>query len=315
VFEYSIQKAWEEYHKDMGLGRIAILVGSFNLLFFVIGIFIGVVRPLALAPVVLALVYILMRAKFLKLPVLLQFILAMVPIILSIKLNYLLVGQYDQMAGGFTRLDPFFMKFDQWLFGEPVALVFRSFFEGYPTLTQWVYDFMMLSYFLYFILPIYGAILYYNVLPKKERYYLGRYFASVVIFFNMNFLFYLAIPVTGPQYFLEEKFTRELPFSAFGHALHSWVGNAQTAFIDCFPSGHTGMAVLVGIWLFRLNLVQRFIISPITLGIVFATLALRYHYVLDVVAAFPMALICYTLSFLLIPLRSHRWPWKRHYES
>lgn len=311
MFEYSIQKAWEEYHKDMGLGRIAILIGSFNLLFFVIGIFMGGVRPLALVPVVLALVYILMRDKFLRLPVLAQFILATVPIILSIKLNYLLVGQFDQMAGGLTRLDPFFVSFDQWLFEGPVAKVFRSFFEGLPTLEQWSYDFMMLSYFLYFILPVYGAVLYYNILPKKERYYLGRYFASVVIFFNVNYLFYLAVPVTGPQYFLEDQFSGPLPFSAFGQALHSWVGQAQGTFIDCFPSGHTGMAMLVAIWLFRLNHIQRFLITPITLGIIFATLAVRYHYTLDVLAAFPFALACYGLSFYLIPLKSHSWPWRR----
>lgn len=311
MFEYSIQKAWEEYHKDMGLGRIAILIGSFNVLFFIIGLFMGGVRPIALVPVVFVLIYILMRDKFLSLPVLAQFILAVVPIVLSINLNYLLVGQYDQMAGGLTRLDPFFMRFDAWLFGEPVAKVFRSFFVSVPTLRQWAYDFMMLSYFLYFILPLYGAILFYKHLPKHKRYYLGRYFASVVIFFNVNFLFYLAVPVTGPQYYLKESFTKALPFSAFGQALHVWVGQAQSAFIDCFPSGHTGMAVLVGLWLFRLNHTQRFIITPITLGIIFATLAIRYHYVLDVIAAFPMALACYALSFYLIPLKNYGPSWWR----
>lgn len=305
MFEFSVQKAWEQYHQDMGLGRIAIVIALFNCFLFFLGLFIGGVRMLALAPVLLSVLYIYFRPQFLKLDPLWQFVTATIPITLTIKLNYTLIGQFDRMANGLTRVDPFFVNFDQQLFGKPVADIFFDFFVHTPILASVAYDFMMLSYVLYFLLPLYGAVLYYRLLQRQSRYYLGRYIASVVIFFNLNYLFYLGVPVTGPQYFLKSSFQEALPFSAFGAALHQAIATAQNTFIDCFPSGHAGIAILVSIWLFRLNHIQRFIITPISIGIILATLAMRYHYVLDVLAAIPLALFCYMLSYVLIPLRSH----------
>lgn len=305
MFEFSIQKAWDNYHQDMGLGRVAILVALFSAFFFYIGLFMGGARPLALAPLGLSVFYLFFRPKFLKLDPLWQFLLATLPVTVSIKLNYVLVGQFDMMANGLTRRDPFFIQFDQWLFGKPVADVFYHAVSDFPLLASVLYDFMMFSYVIYFLLPIYGAVLYYRLLEPQSRFYLGRYFASVVIFFNLNYLFYLAVPVTGPQFYLETSFQQDLPFSSFGQGLHQFIAQAQSTFIDCFPSGHAGIAILVSIWLFRLNHIQRFIITPISLGIIMATLAMRYHYVLDVVAALPLAVLCYMLSYLLIPLKSH----------
>lgn len=305
MFEFSIQKTWDEYHKDMGLGRIVLLIALFNTFLFFVGILMGGIRTTALLPVIVAILYIFFRPRFLKLGPLWQFIWATLAILITIKLNYLLIGQYDRMVDGLTRMDAFFVSFDKGLFGKNVADVFLDFFQQTPVIAQAAYDFMMFSYIIYFFLPLYGAILYYRILKRESRYYLGRYFASIVLFFNINFLFYLGIPVTGPQYYLKEEFSKPLPFSWFGAELHHWVAQLHNTFIDCFPSGHAGMAILIGIWLYRLNHIQRFVITPISLGIIGATLAMRYHYVLDIVAAVPLALICYMLSYLIIPLRTH----------
>lgn len=169
MFEYSIQKAWDSYHKDFGIGRIMLFVAFYNtFLFWLSGFFYERFRLLALLPAVVAFVFFLIRPKILKLPTPLLLISLTVPLSLSLGINYTLIGQFDYEVGGLQRLDPFFVAFDEWLFGGPVALFFAQVFSPLGSAQVVLYDFMMFSYFSYFFLPFYGAYLYYRYLPPEQ---------------------------------------------------------------------------------------------------------------------------------------------------
>lgn len=302
MFEYKIQQAWEQYKEDMGLGRILLFLAFYNLfLFFISGILFTRFMPQALWPIVLAFIFYFLRPYLLRLNSKVLFWLNTIPVTISVILNYYLVGEFDRAVGGLTRRDAIFSDFDEGLFGTPVSFIFEEAARTLGTVGSLFYDLLMLSYMSYFLLPFIGGILYFRTLPRHEHYKIGRFFFSVVLFFALNFLMYLIVPVTGPQYWLKDLYTDVLPLTSFGHNLWLVVHHGQTTFIDCFPSGHTGIAFLVAIWMVRLNHPARFFFVATSALIVMATLAMRYHYILDLLCAFPLAYFCHRAAWVFFP--------------
>jgi hypothetical protein len=303
MFEYRIQKAWEEYKLDLGLGRILLFLAFYNLfLFFISGVIFSHFKTEALWPVVIAFIFYFLRPKLIELPTRVLFWLNAIPITVSTILNYYLVGEFDRAVGGLTRRDPLFNQFDEFLFNGPASFLFEDTARLLGTTGSLFYDLMMLSYMSYFLLPFIGGHLYYQTLGAHEVYKVGRYFFSVVLYFAANFLFYLAIPVTGPQYWVKDLYREPLPLTSFGEKLWLMVHHGQTTFIDCFPSGHTGIAFLVTIWLVRINHPLRYLFIATTSFIFMATLAMRYHYTLDLLCAFPLAYFCHRLAWVFFPV-------------
>jgi membrane-associated phospholipid phosphatase len=303
MFEYHIQKAWENYKQDFGLGRLLIFQSFINLFFFFISFaFFNGPDGLALFPVVLSLVILFFRPAILRSNDLVKTLSIVTPVGVSIILNYYLMGEFDRSVGGLPRQDALFHAFDMALFSKPVSFFYETTLGNIGLLGTLLYDFMMISYMLFYVFPLAATAVYYISLPSHERYRMGRLFFSVSLFFAINYLLFLLVPVTGPQYWLEDLYTSPLPLSAFGKKLWTIVFLGQTTFIDCFPSGHTGMTFLVTIWVYRINHPARHLFAAACLLIINATLALRYHYTMDLVAAFILALFCHRAAWLLIPV-------------
>ncbi|MCF8058336.1 MAG: phosphatase PAP2 family protein [Bacteriovoracaceae bacterium] len=303
MFEYKIQEAWDQYKSDLGLGRILLFLAFYNLfLFFLSGIGFGGFMPSALWPVFIAFIFYFLRPNLINLSPKILFWFNAIPIAISTILNYYLVGEFDRAVGGIERRDAIFSDFDQTLFNGPASHVFEKTAELLGTTGALFYDLMMLSYISYFFLPLIGGILYFKTLGPRDQHKIGRYFFSVVLYFALNFILYLVVPVTGPQYWLSDTYTDPLPLTTFGHFFWSLVNQGQTTFIDCFPSGHTGIAFLVTIWLVRINHPLRFLLMATTAFIVMATLAMRYHYTMDLLCAFPLAYFCHRVAWVFIPV-------------
>ena len=65
---------------------------------------------------------------------------------------------------------------------------------------------------------------------------------------------------------------------------------------DAFPSGHTAIAVLSAMLASTYRLRIKLIYWILTIGIIFSTVYLRYHYVVDVIAGIIFALIVWRLN-------------------
>ncbi len=304
MFEYRVQEAWDNYREDFGIGRNALFVMFFNsFLFFLSGTAFGYFHSAALYPIAIAIIFYFLRPQIIKLPHPIILSLALVPVTLTVILNYFLIGQFDESVGALIRMDPFLVKFDQYIFEHSAADWFYNFTAPLGYFQTIIYDLLMLAYNAYFFLAIIGLIIYYRLLPFEKHHQVGRYVASVILFYQANYLFYMIIPVTGPQYWMMDQFNYPLPFSAFGEFLWHQINNAQGTFIDCFPSGHTGITFLVTIWMFKINHLFRFTSMIICFLTICATLAIRYHYTLDLICALPLAYICYRAAFILFPTR------------
>ncbi len=294
---------WKDYKEDMGLYSMGLSIIFFNLLLFILsGLTFGSFNFYCLIPIFIYLIFFRFREHIILKEKSIKFLYSIIPLSLSIGLNYLLVGHIDKSVGGFPRMDKVFVDFDNWLFGvQGAQLVWQYTLNWNETIRIFFYDYMVLSYMSYYVMPFYFGVFYYISLEKTEKYKIISYFSTINLYYAINFLFYLFIPVTGPQYYLEEIFREPLPLSFLGNFFYEAVHSAQYTKIDCFPSGHTGIGILVCLWSFFTKRSHFKWCLLLTLSIMLATIGLRYHYTLDLLAAFPVAILSFYFGIRLFP--------------
>jgi hypothetical protein len=306
MFEYKLQKAWERYVEDFGLGRISLFMCFFCIFLLIFTfVFHSEFRAGFVIPIILVYVTTFFNEKFIKLNDLWKFIGNLVFLAFMIPFLYQQTGVLDEAGHGLTRYDEIFASIDQLVFKDSVANIIQD-FVGTGSLATLFYDWIQTSYLFYFIFPFYGAIVYYRLLKKSQKYKVSRLICSVGIFFSINYFLYILVPVTGPQFFMPSVFTTDLPFSLYGKFLNSLIANGQPNFIDCFPSGHVGISLLMTIWFHRMKSKHFYFSLVMLISIFTATLALRYHYTLDVLCSVPLVLFCYKISRIIIPVTVSR---------
>ena len=122
-------------------------------------------------------------------------------------------------------------------------------------------------------------------------------FSTVNLYYALNFLLFI-FTCYRPQYYLQEIFQDPLPLSFIGKFFYGRPP-AQYTKIDCFP-GHTGIAVLISWWLGFIKH-SHFKWCLFLTSIMLATIGLRYHYTLDLLAAIPVAILSFYLGVRIFP--------------
>lgn len=163
-----------------------------------------------------------------------------------------------------------------------------------PTLTL-LSKLAWISY--YFIAFFPGIALYARGARAAPRPGSGRAFEEAKLVLILGWLVsysaYFALPAQGPAYHEKETGVPqpawEGPTPALKEAIYALEGEAR----DTFPSGHVIIAVLVlflcvrnGTWVAAAGAV------PLSLGVIWSTLYLRYHYFVDVLAGAAVAGLC-----------------------
>jgi hypothetical protein len=179
--------------------------------------------------------------------------------------------------------DRILQALDQRCFGNVDAFFIGSWPSG-------LVDLLHLCYWFYYIaLLIPGGGLY-----RRHDWAGLRQFLSVTMLGLLtSYLGYFAVPAIGPHHFLHPR-PAALDGWILGGTLHRIVLAAELTMPDAFPSGHALMSMVVIVMTWRLyRPAFRYVIGP-SLGCIVATIALRYHYVVDVIASamlFPAVLL------------------------
>jgi hypothetical protein len=130
-------------------------------------------------------------------------------------------------------------------------------------------------------------------------------FLAFVVAGPVGVVFYNAVPGCGPGCLMGGKYpfemlpiqqVRQLPLQPLLE------GGARNA----FPSLHLGWALLTLWYSERLSLGARLTMAIFFIGTVFATLGLGEHYFVDLVAAFPFALMIQAACAMNVPLANAR---------
>lgn len=102
--------------------------------------------------------------------------------------------------------------------------------------------------------------------------------------FLVSYVGYLLVPVRGPRFFLDSRQTEPLRgIWSFEH-LRTALDVLESASYDCFPSGHLEMAILAWWTSRQISPSLGRIYAAYMVCTVFATIYLRYHYTVDLLA-------------------------------
>jgi membrane-associated phospholipid phosphatase len=123
------------------------------------------------------------------------------------------------------------------------------------------------------------------LLWRQRRYAEFRYYAFLIALgYLVSYIGYVLVPARGPRYFLTHLQTVELRGLWFTQLFQATLDQLETKAWDCFPSGHTELTILAW-WSSRLISTRLFwLYFAYTLSIISATVYLRYHYTIDILA-------------------------------
>ncbi len=132
-----------------------------------------------------------------------------------------------------------------------------------------------------------GLLLWFR--GKEEAF--DEFVTALVFFAVVNYVLYVTVPVMGPRYFRAAQYDGVVQ-GALGIA--PWVDLAfrDSPFArDCFPSGHTGVALVVLSFAFRHERRLFWVAFPVLSLLIAGTLLGRFHYGTDLLAAVPLWLL------------------------
>ena len=184
------------------------------------------------------------------------------------------------------RADEDLRALDSLLFGETPSLLLEYWIE------PWLNDLMSACYFLF--LPYLAISMIWYLLTKLEL--AKRFYAGLFSLYGFRFLGYLAVPASGPHLAMAEDFHVPIVgiwFTEINSALMAAGSNGT----DVFPSLHCAVSCYLLLfdrryrpWRYRAYLVP-------CVGLWLSTVYLRYHYFVDLVAGFALAVFSLWLAF------------------
>jgi membrane-associated phospholipid phosphatase len=219
-----------------------------------------------------------------------------------VPIIFLIYSQIQQYIPFFNPYlyDNTLIKWDYFIFGvNPTQWLYKI---ANPYLTEY----FQFSYMMYFVMPVVQGIDLHLSGRDKDL----TVFSRIIVFtFYLSYLLYFFMPAIGPRFTLHD-FTGtslELPglwiTETFRYLVNTGGGippgalnPAEVVNRDCMPSGHT-MITLVNIYMgFKLKTRFRWVIFVVGSSLVLATIYLRYHYVVDVIAGIAGAFLAVFLE-------------------
>lgn len=191
--------------------------------------------------------------------------------------------------------DYLFIAIDRWIFGgDPTHFLYQF---SSPLLTE----ILQIIYGMFYLLPI---ILCLSLLRKDRFIALDFALFSIIYGFYLSYLGYFLLPGIGPRFTLHDFNTinQTLPGIYFTNYLREMTNTAEgipagtlnpAAVVqrDVFPSGHTMITLIVMYLSVRLRSRSRYFFIPVGTLLIFSTVYLWYHYVIDLVGGLVFMII------------------------
>ncbi len=188
-------------------------------------------------------------------------------------------------------MDRTLIAIDQALFGVQISQWLEQLSNVW--LDEWMY-------FTYQIFGWYPLTLSAFFLARGQRQPFRNLLLAYVMASFIGYLGYVTVPAVGPRYYLE--YTVDLRGRFFASV--EWaMKNSLYVPRDCFPSLHTANTLVCLGMAFRYRRGLFWCYLPFGLSTIAATVYLRYHYAIDLVAGALLA----ALVLYLAPLWNERW--------
>ncbi len=176
---------------------------------------------------------------------------------------------------------------DQALFGVQPVIWAQQFYH------PWLTNYFSISYMNYFIVVV--TVVVYLLVMKRHQEMRQVLFGTILCFYFGYFL-YVIFPAAPPRLTLADQFIRN--FSG------SWLEAAQMKLVKvnpsssraAFPSLHCAVTLISLLYAFKFEKKLFYILLIPGISLFFATVYLRHHYVIDILAGFALAIFTYYLA-------------------
>ncbi|MEZ4227472.1 MAG: phosphatase PAP2 family protein [Polyangiaceae bacterium] len=191
-----------------------------------------------------------------------------------------------------STLDSELYQLDMTLFGLEPAMVMDSWVNSVTT--EW-FAFFYFSYFFILALHVIPILMF-----SRSRRLLGEFAFGMLTVFCVGHIVYMLVPGYGPYKAMATHFEHAFPSGMWLDMVLKAVasGGAQ---MDIFPSLHTACPTFIALFAYRHRERLPFRYSWrvtvfFAVNIIIATMFLRWHYLIDVVAGLILASMAYVLS-------------------
>jgi len=191
-----------------------------------------------------------------------------------------------------TTLDQKLYEFDLALFHFEPAMAWDRYVN--PATTEW-FSFFYFGYFLLMAVHVVPLLFF-----GRRKQIVGEFTFAMLILFSIGHTLYMVVPGYGPYRAMADAFQNQFPNGPWHQLVMNAVhqGGAQ---MDIFPSLHTGAPTLLALFSYRNRKEMPFrytwpVVTFCTVNIIIATMFLRWHYLIDVVAGFSIAVSAVLLS-------------------
>jgi membrane-associated phospholipid phosphatase len=215
-------------------------------------------------------------------------------ILIAFKEIYLLI-YYLQIPDK----DLVLIAIDKWMFGvNPTEWIYQF---SHPIITEFLQFCYSIFYLIALSIPLYAYL-------KKDYEQFNYSFFLILLGFYISYVGYLLVPAIGPRFTIHDFYAMdsELPgillYKTFrmlinlGESIPPDTLIASTlAQRDCFPSGHTDLTLVSMYLSCKYNQKIKWIIVFVGVNLIIATIYLRYHYVIDIIAG----ALCMVLTIII----------------
>jgi membrane-associated phospholipid phosphatase len=195
------------------------------------------------------------------------------------------------------RADTDLEAIDNWLIGATPSLILENWLQ--PLLS----DIMSFCYFLY--LPYLAISLFwylFSPLHVAKRFYVGLF-----SLYGIGFLGYLIVPAAGPYLAMADRFLKPIE-GGWLTTINATLIAAGSNGTDVFPSLHCAVSGYILFFDRKFKPWRYYVYLLPCMGLWISTVYLRYHYLIDLIAGFILAVFSLWLAFRIHPGDEHEIP-------
>ncbi len=173
---------------------------------------------------------------------------------------------------------------DKFLFGVEPVIWAQQFYH--PWLTQY----FSISYMNYFFIAVIVVV---YLLIKKQDVEMRRVLLGTILSFYFGYFLYILFPAAPPRLTLADQFVRNFHGGWLSAAQVKLVSISSSSSRAAFPSLHCAVTLISLMYAFKYARKLFYILLIPGISLVLATVYLRHHYVVDILAGFALAIFAY----------------------
>ncbi len=179
------------------------------------------------------------------------------------------------------------VKIDRFLFGVEPVLWAQKFYH------PWLTDYFSVSYMNYFLLAT-VVVLYLLITNRRKE--MRVVLVGTILTFYFGYVLYVIFPAAPPRITLANQFTRDFGGGMITHLQNRLININPSSSRAAFPSLHCAVTLISLMYAFKYSKTLFWILLLPGISLVLATIYLRHHYVIDILAGFALAIFTYFVA-------------------